>query len=534
MLLLVASFVSAASTLTSLNLQGTPGETVQGVVVLTHNNDTNPLTQLTVTSLASGSNVISSNNIVIESVPVLQDSLQAKWNVTVLIPANQVAGVYTGILNAYVSGNLDAQSIFTLTVDSTVNPGASFTISDIDFGGSSQTREETINSNIRIVNTGSESLIISLSSNVPSSYSLTFAQSTVTVLSGQTMDVPVTLYVPDDQDSGRQTIGAVTAIATNAAGLTKTSSVYLQTKSELAITKVRAVIDGRSSTLDDGEDVDAKPGDDVTLTITLKNEFSDSINIEDINVDVLADNDLDWDDSTDISRIQDGDKKEIDFSFNVPNDIDEDNYDVDINVDGTDENGARHEAEYTITINVNRENHEISIDSITLNPTRVSCGGRVTLRTRVENTGSNDEDNVAIAIENAELGLEEYVTRLAIDQGDISDKSVSFDVPSNTPVGEYIIDITTYYDNKESDYNVASLYVDQCGGTTNTTLPPSSGNNGGSGTVPIPPVVYPSGTVGPTYGGVSFFNSTAYVILLVVAVLIFLVLITLLLVKFVF
>jgi hypothetical protein len=202
---------------------------------------------------------------------------------------------------------------------------------------------------------------------------------------------------------------------------------------------------------------------------------------------------------------------------------------VDISADGRDENGAKHESDYTITINVNRENHEISINSLTLNPNRISCGGRITLRTRVENTGSNDEDNVAIAFKNIDLGLEEYITRFAIDQGDIADKSVSFDVPANMPAGEYIIDMTTYYDNKESDFGVASLFVDQCGGTatTNTTTTGTPGN------VP-PPIVYPTGTVGPSYGGTGFFNSTGYIVILALVALLILVLIIVLLVKFVF
>lgn len=533
--ILMAAFVIAAPTLTSVSLQGNAGTIVQDTVTLS-GLENDPSVKLESTNLVSGSNTLSKSNILITELASIDSTSSRQYQVRVTIPSNQVAGTYTGTLTAYEGNNVLAQSIITLVVESNISTGASFTMSDLDFGSSSQRRDETINSNLRIVNTGTESLVISLSSNVPSDYQLTFAQTSVAISSGQTLDVPVTLYVPKDQDSGRKNIGAVSAVATNIAGVTRTSNVNLQAKSELVITKIKAVIDGKSTSLDDGEDVDAKPGDDVTLTVTLKNEYDEPIDIEDVTVSVLADNDLDWDDDTDFSRIRDGDRKEVDFSFTIDRDIDEDNYDVDITAKGRDENGARHEVDYTITINVDRERHEITINSITLNPASVTCGGRVTLRTRVENTGRTDEDNVAIAIKNTELGIEEYITRLVLDKSDIADKSVSFNVPSNARAGEYIIEVTTYYDNKKSDVDVVSLHVNPCGtSTTNTTLPPASGNSGsGSGTGTIQPVVYPSGTVGPTYGRVSFFNSAAYIVLLVVAVLIFIVLITLLLVKFVF
>jgi uncharacterized membrane protein len=534
-MILTVSMVAAATTLSSLTLQADSGASTSGTVTATSDSSTGTLI-LTSSNLISGNNTISTSDITIDAQSAGPNPLIQGWTVTVDVPTGQPSGTYSGILTVTDNGTVIATSFINILITNVVQ-GASFTLSDLDFGDSSQIRGETINSNLKIVNTGSEPLTISLSSNAASSYLLTFSQPTINVASGQTIDVPATLYVPDNQDSGRKNIGSVTAVATNAA-LTKTSAVNLQTKSELVITRVKAVIDGKSSTLDDGEDVDAKPGDDVTLTITLKNEYDDDIYIEDVNLDVLADNDLDWDDSTDFSRIKYGDKKDVDFSFTIPSDIDEDNYDVDITADGRDENGARHQFDYSITINVDRQSHEISINSVSVNPTRVSCDDQVTLRTRIENTGNNDEDNVAIAFQNDELGLEEYLTRLVIDQGDILDKSVYFTVPKNIPSGEYIIDITTYYDNKESDYGVASLYIDSCGSTGTTTTgtgTTTTGNtNTGTTSSTTPPVIIPTGTVGPSMGTAGFLNSTTYMIILVAAALLLLILIILLLVKFVF
>lgn len=421
----------------------------------------------------------------------------------------------------------EIKSIYSDIVFRDISPVASFTLSNLELGSNNQIREQTATANLRITNTGSEVLTVSLSSNAGLVYALQFSQNNVTVPVNQSVDVPVTAYVPDSQDSGKLSIGTVTATAS---GLTKTATVYLETKSELVITKVKANIDGKSTTLDDGEDVDAKPGDDVTITVTLKNEFSENIDIEDITLTIESDSDLDVDDDTDITRIKDGDKDESEFSFTIPRDIDEDDYDIDITADGEDENGAKHSADYSITINIDKESHEISVVRTTLTPSRISCGGRVSLKVLVENTGSNDEDNVALEIRNSDLNLEEYFTRLSIDEGDDLEKTLTFNVPSSIEPGDYNIEVTSYYNNKFSDVGVAILYVDTCKSITNDnqTTPTTPTNT------TTPPIVYPTGTVGPSYGGESFFNSTAYIILLVVAALVFIILIIVLVVKFVF
>ena len=537
MFILMAAFVIAAPALTSLSLQGNAGTIVQGTVTLSElENDT--LITVESTNLLSGSNSISNSNILITQITsIAADVAVRQYTVKVHIPGNQPAGTYTGTLTAKEAGKVIAQNTLTVIVNSNITTGSSFSINDASLGSDNQDREQTINSNLRLSNTGTETVTISLTNNVPSVYQFTLSQNTMTLTSGQSLDIPVTMYVPDTQDSGRNSIGTVTAISND--GSTKIATVYLETKSELEISKVKIEIDGDSESVSDDDEVDAKAGDDVILTVTIKNNFDDNIDIEDVEVEIESDSDLDWDDNNDVGDISDGDKEDIEFSFSIDSDIDEDEYDVEVRVSGDDENGATHEDTLTFTVNIDKENHEITIRSATLSPNRVSCDARtVTVRTNVENTGSNDEDDVSIVVENEELNVYEYSTRIDLEEDDDTDKSFVFTVPKNAQPGEYIIHVTTYYDNdEESDEKVLSLFVDACSATTTTnTTTTGTGNTGGtgSGTTTIPPVVYPSGTVGPTYGGVRFFNSAAYVVLLVVAVLIFLVLITLLLVKFVF
>lgn len=402
-----------------------------------------------------------------------------------------------------------------------ISQAVSFTVSDLELGSNDQRRKQTATANLKITNTGSDDITVALSSNAASLYALQFSQNNINVPSNQSVDVSVSVTVPDDQDSGRKSIGTITAAAS---GVTRTSNIYLTTKSELVISRVKVNVDGKSSSLDDGEDVDAEPGDEVILTVTLKNEYDESIDIEDITLTVESDSDLDLDDDADISRIKDNDKDDSEFSFTIPRDIDEDDYDIDITVDGEDENGANHEDDYTITINIDKKSHEISIVRTTLSPSRISCGGRVSLKTLVENTGNNDEDNVAIEIINSELNLEEYFTGLNIDEADDIEKTLTFNVPSSIEAGNYNIEVTSYYDNKQSDVSVVTLYVDTCAATNNTSAP----------TTPTPPVVYPTGTSAPSYGTQGFMNTTGYIVLLGIAALVFIIIIIVLLVKFVF
>lgn len=533
MLILLASLVAAAPLLTNLSLQGNAGTTVQGTVTLS-GLENDPLITLESTNLVAGSNTLSNSNIIITELNSANTSMR-EYTVRVNIPDNQPSGTYVGTLRASEGNTLIAQSTLTVIVNSNITSGASFSMNDISLGSDDQEREVTINGNLRVSNTGTDTLTISLTHNVPSAYQFTLSQNTVTLTSGQSIDVPVTVYVPDTQDSGRISIGTVTAISED--GGTRIATAYLETKSELEISKVKIEVDGDTESISDDDEVDAKAGDDVILTVTVRNNFNDNIDIEDVEVEVESDDDLDWDDTNDVGDISDDDKEDVEFSFSIDNDIDEDEYDVEVRVSGEDENGATHEDTLTFTVNIDKENHEITIRSATLSPNRVSCDARtVTVRTNVENTGSNDENDVSIVVENEELNIYEYATKIDLDEDDDTDKSFVFTVPKNVQTGEYIIHVTTYYDNdEESDEKVLSLFVDACSGTTTTnTTTTGTGGTSGSGTGTIQPIVYPSGTVGPTYGGVSFFNSAAYVVLLVVAVLIFLVMITLLLVKFVF
>ncbi|MEM4638177.1 MAG: hypothetical protein QXK76_04105 [Candidatus Woesearchaeota archaeon] len=510
--------------LTSLALEGKQGTSVFGTV--TFSGSTVYTGNLIVSDLYFGNNIIRNTNIQVSELNSFIDAIVKKYNVQINIPYNQVPGTYFGTIRFVDNGKVVAESIISLKVNSINQPnitqGASFTINDLEFGSDSQKRGERITSNLILRNTGTLPLTIALSSNAASQYELQFSQNSVFVASGATVEVPVSIYVPLKQNSGKVNIATITA---SASGITKTSTAYLTTKSELEITKVRIVVDGDSSTLDDGEDVEAKAGDDVELTITVKNTFDENVDIEDIDVNVESDSDLDWDEEKSIGDLKNGKKKDVTFSFVVPRNIDEDDYDVEITVNGRDENGARHKTTFTFTIEVDRTSNEITITEATISPSRISCGGKVNLRTTIENTGSNNQRNVALEILNSDLNLEQYFTRISLRRDDDITKTVTFNVNSDTTPGEYLIYINTYYDNKLSDTKIVSLMVDKCNIGSNTNQQQNE---------TITPIVYPQGTSGPVYGKAGILDNTTYMVLLVILVILLLLLIIFLLFKYVF
>ncbi len=527
-------------TLTNLQLQGDVS-TIQTGVITAVNNGNVDLTNVvfTASNLISGSNTIASSTITLNpsTVSVIYNGASRDIAVSVAIPAGTPAGTYAGTISTTATElSVPITSTLTVIVNAAPVTGPSFTLADLNFGSTSQEREKTITSNVRITNTGNQTLVIALTSTANADYKLNFSQSALTITAGSYADVSATMYVPDNQDSGRETIGSITATATNVAGLVHTSSVYLTTENNLELSKIKIEIDGGSAkTVDDGDDFDAKPGDDIVLKITVENTFGDSIEIQDIEVTVESDGDLDWDESEDVSDLDDGDDDTIEFSLSIDSDADEDEYDVTITVQGEDENGAMHEETISFILNVERATHEISINTATISPQSVSCDRRFTIRTNIENTGSRDEDRVSLVFENDNLDIYQRWYGLELDEGDDLDKYYSFTLPSSTASGAYYFNIWTYYDSdEESDVDVVTLNVLPCG-TEKPDDETADNDVEDDVTVINPPVDNTqAGYVGTSYGTTSFFNSPAYIVALVIATLILLVLITVLLVKFVF
>lgn len=188
-----------------------------------------------------------------------------------------------------------------------------------------------------------------------------------------------------------------------------------------------------------------KPGEEITIDVDIKNILSD-LDINDVSVTIEND-ELDIDEEDEINEIKDGDKETISFTVTIDEQADEDTYTIDIRVEGEDDDGYDHEAFGTVELEVEREKHELLIDSASFSPATIDCGKSTELTIKLINIGRNDEDDVYIIIKNNELGIEEKSEEFDVDKDDDQKESITIDIPENVKEKAYIFSIDVYYDD---------------------------------------------------------------------------------------
>jgi hypothetical protein len=232
-----------------------------------------------------------------------------------------------------------------------------------------------------------------------------------------------------------------------------------------------------------------------------------------------------------------GDEDTETLSFDIPDDVDDDDYDFELFVVGTDENGARHgdHLEFTLTVEVPRD--EVLISSATVSPSELSCLARkASLRVSIENTGTDDQDRAAILIDSPRLDLKQSIYNIVLDEGDLETKTFDLILPNDVEPGVYYITVIANYDNtKESDRQSATLVIKECVtepvDDEEDVTPDEDEDDSNVEVITIPPTT--GLVIGEDKEKDSFLNSEAYVLLLagvfIVALLMFFILIVLLL-----
>lgn len=244
----------------------------------------------------------------------------------------------------------------------------------------------------------------------------------------------------------------------------------------LEISDLDVKVDGDTDkNLDDGDTIsdDAVPGSTIVLKIEITNLFTDDedLEIEDIEVIVTI---FDIDDGDDLEEEADSfdlkaDKDErLTFTFEVPLLVDEDSYDILIEIEGEDEEGRTHEFEWELTLDVDKKKHDLLINQAELATSTLECRRTTSLFVEVINLGSEDEDEVVIDIRSDELGINFRAVDVELDEGSDEDsvfKEVyQITVPDEQEAGTYQITVKAYYDTtKLKDTETVELVVQDCG-----------------------------------------------------------------------
>jgi len=106
--------------------------------------------------------------------------------------------------------------------------------------------------------------------------------------------------------------------------------ICLAVDDEMKLSSFKIFVDGKSQRVDfdqDGEEVNAQPGSDIDVQIRLENDFNETVDVDfeltlfDISGDITRDESID---------IGENRKETVNFEFILPDDVREDNYDLDV------------------------------------------------------------------------------------------------------------------------------------------------------------------------------------------------------------
>ncbi len=432
----------------------------------------------------------------------------------------------TGLISWTPTTTTNANSVTVTVADGQASETESFAISannagadltssanTIKLGGNSAERNTQVSTSYTVTNSGSEqisNLAAAFTNSQGNALSSDFnAQATIsqnTLNVGESATVTAIATIPANKNSQESTIGQVRVTGTGASSIqiTETTFVTMQAESKLRITDVELEVNNDDEgDLDDGDNYDElKEGDEITLTITIENLYSDNddIDINDVYIEV-EDDEWDIDEESDEEDISADSDEEFTITFTIDDDLDEDETEVTIRVYGEDDEfDFEHYDEITFDFGIDREDDEISISSINWDQSTVSCNNAyATLNVRIKNTGTDDQDEAAIFVDASELDFTRRILNIELDEGD--SETEEFRIPlQGVEAGSYFVEVNTYYRNeRRSDQEVVPLTV-TCNEPTTPTTPtnPTTPSNPGDGIVIVSPGNTGGGTAQPT------------------------------------
>ena len=404
--------------------------------------------------------------------------------------------------------------------------------SEIHLGGSNQDREQFVTETFTITNPGSDIVTLSSvdlltpsgSASLPSIYDpQPVSLSSNTINPGDSVTATVTAYVPADFDGQEVQIGLARILGSTSGGSTISQDVdmFMEAKSYLEITEVEFKIDGQ--TVNEDELVE---GEDIEVIATIKNLYDTSnSDINDVYF-TLESNDWNVDEHSSSKTLHEGEDDEFTVTFNLDTLVSPTTTTFTLKAYGDDDdNNFQHVAEYTVNVEVERQDDDIRIttaefDDDTISPNTLSSEVQV----EVSNYGNDDQDDVEITVESITSSISySHTETVDIDSGDSVTKTFNIALPGNLAPGNYQFRVRASNDHTSANSKTITLTV-----ISSTVITPNTGssgsNTGGSSGVTVNPGLGSnSGSQGvianPTYGQSAsdiqrFTDSDAFIVLL--------------------
>lgn len=257
---------------------------------------------------------------------------------------------------------------------------------------------------ITIKNDGNLPENLTFSLDLDAEYELTLGSSSLNLAANSQADLTISGKIPVDVDQGVKNIGTL-KVKSSSGETTHTLKTDIQ--SMLEFDKILINVNGFHEKTVDNDDEKVKnlePGDKVELRFRIKNLFNDDYDEGDIDGTItieLDDSDFDGDIdeeedfSIDAGERFSSDNDEIVISFTIPLTAEEAEYDLEITIEGTDENNAEYKTKLNLILDVERERNDVRIDDITVTPNELSCSREAQLSVKVINYGNNKQKNSA-------------------------------------------------------------------------------------------------------------------------------------------
>jgi len=242
--------------------------------------------------------------------------------------------------------------------------------------------------------------------------------------------------------------------------------ISMVSASNLQFKEIKAYVNGdkESGISRTGGTIDAEPDSRIKLKVEVENTYAESTDrtIEDVFVTAefeLEDQEFESDDDD----VDAGDDQRFTFYFDVPLVVEEDDFDLDLILEGED-NNTKLKEKVTLKVEVDKKNHKLNIRTAEIKPETVDCERAVNMEVEVLNIGAKDEEEVELSISNDALGMD-FTTTFELEEGVESNsmKKINqfFEISDDVRIGSYPVDISAKYGNYEEERQLF-LAVEKC------------------------------------------------------------------------
>lgn len=241
------------------------------------------------------------------------------------------------------------------------------------------------------------------------------------------------------------------------------ADLFMETGEVLVIDRVKIECDSLES-VDEGEDIEALPGQECFVTVRVEN-VHDEIDLEDVEIEIESDSaDVDGDEA-EISSIDADDREEEQLTLSIDEDAYDGKVDITIIAKGEDDDGNEYRDEFEFSLEIERAKNELTIARMTTNPSRANrCfDTRVDVRVYVENTGTRDQEHMAVELSVPALNFKKKLRDLELDEGDEDRVTFSVPIDEKTAFGSFIATAKVFYENVvQIDSKSTNIEVMKC------------------------------------------------------------------------